>query len=446
LRRLRRCAAVAFAVLSAICWSPAWGQEGGLQADLARAAALVREGRAEEAWQLLSPQEPQYAGRTDFDLQLAVAALESGRENLATFILERVLARNPEHVAARLELARALYALRDYERAQREFDAVLRAGPPESIRTAVQGYQARMRGGGPAAERPTGAYAEISVGRDDNVTAASSQGSVFVPSLGTDFVPAHTRQADAFMGIGAGVEGVRPLGGGKALLGAADVRLRRHDDMGEFDSQVFDLQGALQLPAGEHARLRLGLSHNEYRLDDSSYRRVQSASGQWSRMVAEPTRLTVHTHASRIRYLREDVREISSNLLVLGVGGAHALRSGHTLSASVQVGYDEAVAERADGDRVLRGMSLAWEAARLLPSVEAFAAGSFLRSEYRRDNPDFGVLRRDRQAELVLGLSWQVAPGWQLRPQLAHTENRSNLELNDYHRTEFSLTLRRAWN
>ena len=114
-------------------------------------------------------------------------------------------------------------------------------------------------------------------------------------------------------------------------------------------------------------------------------------------------------------------------------------------SASVQMGYDDAVADRMDGDRVLRGASVAWQAPRLLPSLEAFAAGSFLRSEYRRDNPDFGVLRRDRQAELVLGVSWQMAPGWQLRPQLAHTENRSNLERNEYHRTELSQTVRRAW-
>ena len=406
----------------------------------------MREGRAEEAWQLLSPYEAQYAGRLEFDFQLAVAALESGRENLATFILERILARNPDHVAARLELARALYALRDYERAEREFDAVLKAGPPPTIRTAIQSYQARMRGGGPAAERPAGAYAEISVGRDDNVTAATSQGSVFVPSLGTDFVPAHVRQADAFTAIGAGIEGTRLLGGGAALLGAADLKLRRHDDLGEFDSQLIDLQGAVQIPAGERGSVRLGLHHNEYRLDDSSYRRMQSGSGQWSRMLAEPTRLTVHVHASRIRYLREDVRASSSDLVVFGLGGAHALSSGHTLSASVQAGRDEAVAERADGDRVLRGASLAWQAQRLLPSLEAFAAGSFLQSDYRRENADFGVLRRDRQTELVLGLSWQMALGWHLRPQLAHTENRSNLELNAYRRTEASLTLRRTWN
>ena len=406
----------------------------------------MREGKAEEAWQLLAPQEAQYAGRIDFDLQLAIAALESGRENLATFILERVLARNPDHVAARLELARALYALRDYERAEREFDAVLKAAPPPTIRSAVEGYRARMRGGGPAAERPTGAYVEISAGRDNNVNAATSQGSVFVPSLGTDFVPAHVRQADGFTAIGAGIEGTRALDGGAALSGAADLRLRRHDDLREFDSQLIDLQGALQLPAGQRGHVRLGLHHNEYRLDDASYRRMQSGSAQWSRMLAEPTRLTVHAHASRIRYLREDVHASSSDLVVLGMGGAHVLRSGHTLSGSVQIGYDEAVADREDGDRMLRGVSLAWQTPRLLPSLEAFAAGSFLQSDYRRENAAFGVLRRDRQSELVLGFAWRMAPGWQLRPQLAHTENRSNLELNAYHRTEASLTLRRAWN
>lgn len=406
----------------------------------------MREGKAEAAWQLLSAQESAYAGRVDFDYQLAIAALESGRENLATFILERVLAANPAHAGARLELARALYALGDFERAEREFDAVLKAGPPPAIGAAVRSYQARMRGDS-ASEAPFAAYVDVSVGRDSNVNVATSQGSVFVPSLGTDLVlaPPFQRQGDSFAALGAGLEGARRLGGGGSLHGVADVRLRKHDDLGEFDSQVIDLHGGLRLPLERRDSLRLGLHHNEYRLDDAGYRRMQSASGQWSRLLAEPTRLTVHGQASRIRYLREDARASSSNLIVLGVGGAHAARFGVTLSGSLHAGFDKAVAGRDDGDRLLRGASLAWQTARLLPAVEAFAAGSFLQSDYRQENAAFGALRRDRQSELVLGLSWRLAPGWLLRPQVAHTDNRSNLELNAYHRTEVAVSLRRTW-
>lgn len=449
LHDLRRCAALLFAALLGI--SAIAAERRAAPPDLARtlsaASALMRDGRAEEAWQLLSSREPEYAGRQDFDYQLAVAALGSGRENLATFVLERILAADPRHAGARLELARALFALGDFERAQREFEAVLAAGPPPAIRAAVLGYQAKMRRADAAARAPLGGYVELSVGRDSNVNAATSQGSVFVPALGADFVPgaAFQRQGDSFAALAAGVEGSRALDGGSSLLAAADIRLRRHSDLEAFDSQVADLHGALRLPVGARDSLRLGLSHNEFRLDDSGYRRMQSASGQWSRLLHEATRVSVLAQASRIRYLREDVRSSSSNLAVLGVGAAHALRAAGTLSASLHAGFDKSVEEREDGDRVLRGASIGWQASRVFGRGEAFAAASYLRSDYRRENASFGALRRDRQGEVVLGAAWPLAPGWQLRSQLAHTDNRSNLELNAYQRTELSVSLRRLW-
>jgi hypothetical protein len=55
------------------------------------------------------------------------------------------------------------------------------------------------------------------------------------------------------------------------------------------------------------------------------------------------------------------------------------------------------------------------------------------------------VTRRDRQYDAVLGVGWEFANGWVLRPQVLHTTHNSNTPLNEYRRTETSLTLRRVW-
>src|SRR5688572_20406570 len=101
---------------------------------LGKAEALLRAGKAGDAWQLLSPLEAQHAGQPDFDYLLGIAALESARPNRATFILERVITVNPGHLAARLEMARAYFALGDFERAEREFNLILKASPPAETR------------------------------------------------------------------------------------------------------------------------------------------------------------------------------------------------------------------------------------------------------------------------------------------------------------------------
>src|SRR5687768_16113255 len=102
---------------------------------LGEAEALVRAGKAEQAWALLAPLEREHAGRPDFDYLLGLAALESGRPNRATFVLERVITVNPGHLAARLEMARAYFALNDFERAEREFGFILQSAPPAEIRS-----------------------------------------------------------------------------------------------------------------------------------------------------------------------------------------------------------------------------------------------------------------------------------------------------------------------
>ena len=123
---------------------PASAAEQATPADLTQAEALVREGRAAAAYALLQPKEADSAGDPDFDYWLGISALESGRPDKASIALERVLIVNPDFAAARLDLARAYFALNDYERARLEFKTVLEQDPPESARETIQRYMAEM--------------------------------------------------------------------------------------------------------------------------------------------------------------------------------------------------------------------------------------------------------------------------------------------------------------
>ena len=85
--------------------------------ELARAEALVRSGKAAEAYAMLEPYEFDHSGNPDFDYWFGVAALESAHPDKASLALERALSVNPDFVAARLDLARRLAALPEGQRA-----------------------------------------------------------------------------------------------------------------------------------------------------------------------------------------------------------------------------------------------------------------------------------------------------------------------------------------
>jgi outer membrane protein len=389
------------------------------------------------------------AGDARFDYLLAVAALESGRENLATFILERVLAANPGHVAARLEMARAHFALRDYERAGRQLELVMAADPPPGIRALVRAYQDAMpRGPGTRGLRRWSGYLALAAGHDSNVNTALSQGSVFVPGLGGDFVPdpLFMRQRDHFAQLGGGLQISRGLAANDDFFAGIEARQRVHAGAHAFDSLLGDLHVGVQrhLAAGESVRVAVG--HNEFRLDDAGYRRTQYAAAEWSRLLRSRTRLALFAQANRARYLQEAFEASSADLLALGVAGAHVLdEAGRTtVSGQIYAGGDKATRGRADGDRRLLGLGAALERG-LLPRLEGHASFRAVFSDFRRENEAFAATRADRQLEGELGVSLRLGEGWFLNSQLHRTRVKSNIPLSAYSRTEALLGVRRAW-
>jgi hypothetical protein len=415
---------------------------------LSQGDALIRAGRADEAWQRLAPLEWQYAGQPDFDYLLALAALESGRPNRATFILERVITVNPRHVAARLAMARALFALRDYERAEREFNFILNSDPPADTRSLVHAYLAKMAVPVGPVDSGFRAYVELAVGRDTNVSAGAAQDSVFIPGLGADFVPdsMFRRRPDDFLALGGGMEYAHALATDLSVVGGADFRQRWHSDVDAFDARAADLHVTLVHRLDHRDRMQYAARHNQYDLDNARYRETQSLAGQWSRSFSQRARITALAQGYRIRYLQEHAKASSSNLLAAGASATYAVdQSARTVAAvAVSVGRDSAVAGRADGDRRVYGFGVGLQR-RLASRLEGYARYSVLNSDYETENPDFRVMRRDRQHDAALGLAWHIADGWSLRPQIARTSHHSNLPLNEYRRTETSVTLRRVW-
>jgi len=213
-----------------------------------------------------------------------------------------------------------------------------------------------------------------------------------------------------------------------------------------FDTRGAELRAGLVHRLDERGELQYSARYSQYDLDNARYRETQSLGAQWSRRFGERTRVAVAGEGHRIRYRAEAVKANSSDLLAASIGLSHVMQPATlaTADGSIYFGHDKAVAGRADGDRAILGASLGLQR-RFLGRFDGYVRLSLFDSGYDRQNPDFGVTRRDRQRDAVLGMSWELADGWLLRPQIAHTVNRSNVPLDGYRRTETSITLRRVW-
>lgn len=414
--------------------------------DLQRAESLVRSGKAEEAWKLLSPHEFELAGQEDFDYLLGVAALDSGRAARATLVFERVLAVNPDHAAARLDMARAYFALGDYQRSRGEFEQVLQhEDTPPAARQTIGRYLAAIEERSPGRGTRLTGYVEASIGRDSNLNSATSTSAIFVPLFRTSFTlgASSVKAADDFAALGGGAELTHVLGAGVSLFAGIDLRQRGHRDWDVYDSRSTDYRAGLQAVHDKDV-FRLTVGRNDYDLDHARYRRIGSLGLELRHAADAKTQVIGFAQVSEIKYLQDSMASYGSTQTIVGLGLVRSLeaKGNPVVFGSVYAGDDTATRNRGDGDRDIFGLRGGYHRS-LRDDLDVHATLSAQYSGYQRLNLLFREYRKDIQYDFGLGLNWRLPQNWQFRPQLAYTRSDSNIKLYDYDRYELSLTLRK---
>ncbi|MFQ5756256.1 MAG: tetratricopeptide repeat protein, partial [Acidiferrobacterales bacterium] len=149
---------------------------------------LLDAGEAGLAYDLALSRSTTEAGDPEFDFSFALAAMQVGHPERAVFALERVLFLFPENDRVRLELARAQFMLGNFAEARTQFEIVLTHKPPPNVRERVKLFLAKI-GEHEAAVRPVyHANTAFRAGFDSNINAATAEGSIPVPGLGTVFL------------------------------------------------------------------------------------------------------------------------------------------------------------------------------------------------------------------------------------------------------------------
>ncbi len=430
-------------------------------ADLVQAESLIRAGKAEEAWTLLFPLEFDLAGEVDFDYLLGVAALDSGRPGQATLAFERVLAVNPNYAAARLDMARAHFAMGDHARARLEFNAVLNFDPPPPARATIERYLAAMAAGGTAPSSRLAGYLETGVGYDSNLNAGASGGSFYFPLFSATI--ASTSKGAAYATLAAGADMTRTVGENVDVLAGVDFRQRNNSQdwvdarrvrrTDYYDSRSIEGRLGLEFRPGPRDALRLTLSRGQYDLNlNEHYRRSGGALAEWRRSVDGGHQWSAYLAEQRLRYGSvggASYRMYGGDQLLAGLGGVVAIEPERAAAvfAGLYGGTERATDKsygNLDGDKRLAGVKLGGQLG-LWPALLLQASVNVLDTSYEMANPLFGEQRRDLQSDLALAAQWRFAKDWQLKPQYQYTRVDSNFGVYDYRRHDISLTVRHDW-
>lgn len=429
------------------------------QLDLAAAKNLIDSGHAAQAYFLLAPFEFELAGNQDFDNLLGIAALDGGQADKATLAFERVLAVNPDSAGARLDMARAYFALGDHARARQELMIVSELSPPPAARLVIEKYRAAIDAQQQKKRTVVSAYLEGSVGHDDNITSVvdSFTSAILATYNLAGFQPTGSaiRRESAILAGTAGIELNHQLDERLSLYAGADLRYRDVLDADNYSSQQLDVRGGASY-SRDADMVRAGLTFQQFdqRTDlPTADRNSFGLNAEWRHTFGASDQGSLFAAATRQRF--PDIASNDIDSVMIGGGWLHLFNG--TLKpliyASLYTGQDDAQNMFLLSNGAHTNNSRRFFGTRLYGQLSAnenldwFASIGLLRRDDRSMNartpPGSPVpYGDDSMTDYTLGLSWRPHKDWTVRPQLTYSANHSNVAISEYTRTEASVTVR----
>jgi hypothetical protein len=408
---------------------------------LAQAESLINAGRGAEAFALLEPREIDLAGSPPYDYLLGVAALDAGRPRDAAFALERVVAADPGFVGARMDLARAFYALGEYDAARTQFRYLEAQNPPPATRAAITQYLAAIDAETGGVESRWGALFAAGVGYDTNANASTSDDDF----LGFTLLPDNVETSSGFAEVSAGVGNALAVGRDFGLVTNLELEQRWNPDASFVDQTIASFSTTALRRRGNW-RLSASLGGFYGWLDGEEHDWTARIDAGAALRFATSWEFSLSARAGTLQYVPDALAVLDVDQYFLGLGltrldiGESAGRVGLVLIG----GQEEA---RQDGspygnDQYGARLFAGWL---LRPQASLYLEASALETEY--DGLFFGATRDDTQYGAVIALELQNWPAarWNLTPRVRYVNHESTVSLYEYDRVEAGLYVRRSF-
>ena len=399
-----------------------------------QARELLASRQAGSAYTLLAPFSDERAGDPEFDYLLGIAALDSGQPGQAVFALERVLAVRPDDALARAEIARAYFALSEFETSKQEFENVKSSDEiPDTARATMAQYLTLIDRAQRGEQRVSG-YIGFSTGYDTNANSGTDNTTIAIPVLGNlpfQLIDRATSQDSPFTAVSAGFNALKPIDKTWALVGGANGYYRATEN--PFSTADAYLYAGVRGTFGKHEVLFAGQGEN-FIIDGDSLRHVYGGYTQYSYAIDNKSRLSLSFQGNKIDY-----PDLSNRNATRYVTSANYLRALPTKRETViYAGFYGGVEQENDSSRPQFGHDVyggrLGGSIELMPKLRGFASVSIEQRDYHGPDPVFLRTRDDTQYNITGGALYKFCENWLLRPNVTYTANNSNVPINDFDR------------
>ena len=415
-------------------------------------------GNPKQAYVDLIALHDKLAGTIEYDYLLGVAALDSGKIDEAIIAFERVLAANPKHAGAKLDLARAYYTAGAFDLAESSFESLKNSNPPLLALQSINRYLTSIAERKKANRPGFSAYGELGLGYDSNITGVPSDFSSAVLSsfnlVGIDPTGNAIKRSAAFMSGAVGGDYYHPLSRGWSLFAGGDIKGRAYRQVADFSTKSIEARLGGARNAGAH-QWRIGA--NFLRFDQKGQapgdpmptndRTAVGLSGDWRLSLNQKNQIGISVQYNQQRLPDNNIEDFNQALIAASWVRAFPGRGLPLLHLTSFYSDDDAVRKLPDGvaDKSKRVAGVrAHLQVSIAKTLQGFGGIGFtLRKDQsafaRATQIEFG---RDKLSDIALGINWKFQPKCTLRAQWAYSRNDSNIAIYDYSRNEISSVIR----
>lgn len=411
--------------------------------------AMIRQGRAADALDLIAGFETDNVGNPEFDYLLGVTALAAGRDAIAVHALERVILVQPSHAGAFLDLSIAHYRLGELDSADVMLGHVeTQLDPPPALRAEI--VQTRRRISRAKLTRHWRAELGASVGHTSNanygLAVSSLQLTLNDAPVTLLLDPSYRPRGDGFTEARASANRTDELEGGTQRELNFSMRYRGY--MSEHGQDQADTVATgtwrkpAQWPGMDGARVLTAASLRYLSFGGNGVAIAQLGRGL--RMPAGACQLTVRADYEHRAYAQSNTYDAAIPWMA---AGAECARGVWQFGGLQRLGWDIAVNDRPGGD-TLRAETLLFARWQARPNLQL---GATLLYAYARDSGSYSAIlaggerrRVDRFGQKIEAI-W--VPGndsrspWALVFELENISDRSNIGLSTLDVTQFQMGL-----
>ncbi len=402
------------------------------------AKGLLRDGKAQDAFDLLSRYEVDWAGSDAYDYLLGVAALDSRNANDAIFSLQRLVIRRPAFSGARLELARAYYDAGEIELARLEFGRILKDDPPDRVRETVDSYMEAIKVKARAYTASTQYYIDFGGGYDTNAPAATDDNQFLTFTL----APNNLEKSSAFGQVAAGIVWNKPVTPQSRIMLTGNIMHRSNPSAHYVDPSVAAVGGAWVWNRGAHSA-NLGASATISLLDRSANKENYAVNGSYGYKFNKSWRFNSFLRYGALRFDGAlDVQDVDQLMYGLGF---EQLSKKSLLSVGLIGTKDDEVNQDSKFGNDGYGIQIS--------DTWYFDDGSRIFVNFSASTTDyneqfFTLDREDDIYSFTVGKSWARLPtkDWMLTGQINYSQKNSTVDLYQFDRWEIGIFLRRTYN